>query len=175
MTGRRYTFVAATVLGSLALVTAACGSSGGRSATATHAAATSNPASAVTISVASRNLGDILVDAQGRTVYLFDADSGTKSACSGACAANWPPLVVSGSPAVGSGATKSLVATATRTDGTEQVIYNGHPLYLFAGDHKAGDTNGQDIDAFGGSWYALSPTGNQITATSPSTGPGSGY
>jgi predicted lipoprotein with Yx(FWY)xxD motif len=171
----RYNFIAATALGSLALVSAACGSSGGRSPTASPAAATSNAASAPTVSVASTNLGDVLVDAHGRTVYLFGADSGTKSACLGACAANWPPLVASGTPTVGRGATTSLVATATRTDGGEQVIYNDHPLYLFAGDHKAGDTNGQGVDAFGGSWYALSPTGNQVTATSPSTGPGNGY
>ena len=172
---RRHIFVAGTLLGSLALVTASCGSSGGRSAVASPAAGTSKPASAGTVAVASSNLGDILVDAQGRTVYLFGADNGTKSACSGACAVNWPPLVTSGTPTVGNGAATSLVGTATRSGGEQQVVYNGHPLYLFAGDQKAGDTNGQGVTAFGGSWYALTSAGNQVTATSPSTGPGNGY
>jgi predicted lipoprotein with Yx(FWY)xxD motif len=172
---RKHTFVAGTLLASLALVTASCGSNGGRSAAASPAARTSKPASAGTVTVASSNLGDILVDAQGRTVYLFGADTGTKSACSGACAVNWPPLVTSGTPTVGNGAATSLVGTATRSGGEQQVVYNGHPLYLFAGDQKAGDTNGQGVNAFGGSWYALTSAGNQVTATSPSTGPGNGY
>ena len=175
MMARRRTLVAATVLASLALVTAACGSSSGRSAAASAAAGTSKPASAGTVAVASSNLGDILVDAQGRTIYLFGADTGTKSACSGACAVNWPPLVTSGTPTVGNGAATSLVGTATRSGGEQQVIYNGHPLYLFAGDQKAGDTNGQGVNAFGGSWYALTAAGNQVTATPPSTGPSNGY
>jgi predicted lipoprotein with Yx(FWY)xxD motif len=175
MMGRRHTFVAGTLLASLALVTASCGSSGGRSAVASPAAGTSKPASAGTVAVASSNLGDVLVDAQGRTVYLFGADNGTKSACSGACAVNWPPLITSGTPTVGNGAGTSLVGTATRSGGEQQVVYNGHPLYLFAGDQKAGDTNGQGVTAFGGSWYALTSAGNQVTATSPSTGTGNGY
>jgi predicted lipoprotein with Yx(FWY)xxD motif len=175
MMARRRTLVAATVLASLALVTAACGSSSGRSAAASAAAGTSKPASAGTVAVASSNLGDILVDAQGRTIYLFGADTGTKSACSGACAVNWPPLVTSGTPTVGNGAATSLVGTATRSGGEQQVIYNGHPLYLFSGDQKAGDTNGQGVNAFGGSWYALTAAGNHVTATPPSTGPSNGY
>jgi predicted lipoprotein with Yx(FWY)xxD motif len=175
MMGHRHTFVAGTILGSLALVTAACGSTSGRSATTSPAAGASNPASATTIAVGSSNLGDVLVDGQGRTVYLFGADRGTKSACFDACALNWPPLVASGTPTVGNGAATSLVGTATRSGGEQQVVYNGHPLYLFAGDQKAGDTNGQGVNAFGGSWYALTSTGNQVTATPPSAAGGNGY
>ena len=175
MMRRRDSIVAGTVLGLLALVIAACGSSGGRSAAASPAAGTSKASSAGTVAVARSKLGDVVVDAQGRTVYLFGADNGTKSACSGACAVNWPPLVASGTPTVGKGAATSLVGTATRSGGEQQVVYNGHPLYLFAGDQKAGDTNGQGVTAFGGSWYALTSAGNQVTATSPSTGPGNGY
>jgi predicted lipoprotein with Yx(FWY)xxD motif len=88
---------------------------------------------------------------------------------------NWPPLVTSGTPTVGNGAATSLVGTATRSGGEQQVIYNGHPLYLFSGDQKAGDTNGQGVNAFGGSWYALTAAGNRVTATPPSTGPSNGY
>jgi predicted lipoprotein with Yx(FWY)xxD motif len=135
----------------------------------------SNRASATAIAVASSNLGDVLVDEQGRTVYLFGADRGTTSACSDACAVNWPPLVASGTPTAGNGAATSLIGTTTRTDGAQQVVYNGHPLYLFAGDQKAGDTNGQGVNAFGGSWYALTSTGNQVTATPQSAGGGNGY
>jgi len=174
MTGRRHTFVAGTILGSLALVTAACGSTGASTA-ASPTDGTSNRASASTIAVASSNLGKVLVDAQGRTLYLFGADRGTKSACSDACAQNWPPLVASGTPTVGNGAGTSLVGTTARADGAQQVIYNGHPLYLFAGDQKAGDTNGQGVNAFGGSWYALTGTGDQVTAGPPTTGGGNGY
>jgi predicted lipoprotein with Yx(FWY)xxD motif len=175
MMGRRHTFVVGTLLGSLALVTAACGSSGGTSGAASPATEASKPASTGTVAVASSKLGAVLVDTQGRTVYLFGADTGTKSACSGASAGNCPPLVTSGTPTVGNGAATSLVGTATRSGGEQQVVYNGHPLYLFAGDQKAGDTNGQGVNAFGGSWYALTSAGNQVTATSPSTGPGNGY
>jgi predicted lipoprotein with Yx(FWY)xxD motif len=125
-----------------------------------------------TIRVAKTNLGKILVNSKGRTLYLFQADSGTTSACADACAAAWPPLT-SATPKVGKGAKASLASTATRSDGKPQVIYNGHPLYTFSGDTKAGNTNGQGVNAFGGLWYVVSPTGNEITST-PSTSGGSG-
>ena len=121
------------------------------------------------------SLGKILVDSQGRTLYLFQKDSGTKSACSGACASAWPPLRASGKPTAGSGAKASLLGTTPRSDGKPQVTYNGHPLYGYQGDSKAGDTNGQGINGFGAPWYVLSPTGNEITAASSSSGGGSGY
>lgn len=116
MTGRRHTVVAGTILASLTLVTAACGSGGGRSATASPPASPSNPTSAATIAVASSSLGDVLVDAQGRTPYLFGADVGTKSACFGACAVNWPPLVASGTPTVENGAATATSATYENPD-----------------------------------------------------------
>ena len=121
MTGRRHTVVAGTILASLTLVTAACGSGGGRSATASPPASPSNPTSAATIAVASSSLGDVLVDAQGRTPYLFGADVGTKSACSVPRAVNWPPLVASGTPTVENGAataTSATTKTPTRTSAT---------------------------------------------------------
>ena len=155
---------------------AACGSSGSGSASASPPATTAKTASSATVTVADSNLGNVLVDAQGRTLYQFGADMGTNSACSGACATNWPPLVASGAATVGNGAKASLLGASTRSDGTQQVTYNGHPLYRFAGDHKAGDTNGQGVNAFGGIWHALTATGNQATATAtaPSRG-GYGY
>ena len=120
-------------------------------------------------------LGNILVDSQGRTLYLFTRDSGTMSECSGACAVNWPPLRATGKPTIGSGADASLVSTTSRSGGAKQVTYNGHPLYLFKGDKSPGDTNGQGLNAFGGSWYALSPAGDQISGQPSSSGGGNGY
>jgi predicted lipoprotein with Yx(FWY)xxD motif len=169
MIRRKHTLIAGTVFASLTLVAAACGGSGGSSAGASQSA-TTKTASTATVAVANSNLGNVLVDAQGRTLYMFGADMGTTSACSGACAVNWPPLVASGTATVGTGAKASLLGAGTRSDGTQQVTYNGHPLYVYAGDHNAGDTNGQGINAFGGSWHALTATGNEVTATAASGG-----
>jgi predicted lipoprotein with Yx(FWY)xxD motif len=133
---------------------------------------TTNGQSAM-VGVANENLGSILVDSQGRTLYLFRRDSGTKSVCTGACAIDWPPLRATGKPTVGGGVTASIVATSARSDGRPQVTYNGHPLYLFSGDQKPGETKGEGVNAFGGLWYALSSAGNQIVGSSPN--PGIGY
>ena len=174
MKNRRHTLFAGAVLASLASFAAACGSSGSGSASASPPATTAKTASSATVTVANSNLGNVLVDAQGRTLYQFGADMGTSSACSGACATNWPPLVASGAATVGNGAKASLLGASTRSDGTQQVTYNGHPLYRFAGDKKAGDTNGQGVNAFGGVWHALTATGNQATATATTTAPSRG-
>jgi predicted lipoprotein with Yx(FWY)xxD motif len=121
------------------------------------------------------SLGKILVDSQGRTLYLFQKDNGTKSACYGACATAWPPLRASGKPTIGGGANASLVATTARSDGQPQVTYGGHPLYLYQGDQTPGDTNGQGVTAFGGGWFTLSPAGNQVAGKPSSSGGGNGY
>jgi predicted lipoprotein with Yx(FWY)xxD motif len=172
MTQRKpITFLASTaVAAAAALAVAACGSGGGGSAST----ATSKPATGgtMTVSVAKTGLGQVLVDAQGRTLYLFKKDSGTKSACVGACAAAWPPLRSAGKPTAGSGASASEVATTARSDGKPEVTYNGHPLYLFTGDKQPGDTNGQGVSAFGGGWFALSPAGNEVSGPAQSTSNG---
>jgi predicted lipoprotein with Yx(FWY)xxD motif len=124
--------------------------------------------------VASTGLGDVLVDRQGRTLYLFARDSGTMSACTGACAVNWPPLRVRGTPLVGSGAKLSDVGTTARPDGISQLTYNGHPLYTFVNDKKPSDTNGEGIRAFGGSWFAVSAAGTKVAPRSQPQG-GGGY
>jgi predicted lipoprotein with Yx(FWY)xxD motif len=161
----------AALIAVTALAVAGCGGGG---ATASSAPPKTANGRAATVGVADTGLGKVLVDSRGRTLYLFKRDSGGKSACTGACAAAWPPLRANGKPAVGSGAKASLIATTTRSDGEPQVTYNGHPLYLFQGDHKPGDTNGQGSTAFGGRWYALSPGGNQVSAQ-PSSSGGGGY
>jgi predicted lipoprotein with Yx(FWY)xxD motif len=127
-------------------------------------------AARATVNVKKTNLGKVLVNSKGRTLYLFRADTGTTSNCSGECATDWPPLKASGTPTVGKGANASLVATSPRSDGTLQVTYNGHPLYTFEGDKKAGATNGQGLNAFGAVWYVVSPAGNEITRSPSSSG-----
>jgi predicted lipoprotein with Yx(FWY)xxD motif len=106
--------------------------------------------------------GTILVDGKGRTLYLFRKDTKDKSHCSDACAADWPPLLTTGRPKVSGLVRKSLLGTTKRSDGKTQVTYGGHPLYLYVGDVKAGDVNGQGVFAFGARWYAVTPSGRRL-------------
>jgi len=112
------------------------------------------------IAVATNSkLGQILVDGKGITVYLFVHDTGTASTCYTSCAQVWPPVLTSGPPQAGTGATASLLGTTTRTDGKVEVTYAGHPLYYFVQDKQPGDATGQGIDGFGGLWWVLTPSG----------------
>ena len=158
----------------LALIPVAFAACGGSSNKSTTAAAAATGTSSGTVKVASTGLGKILVNSSGLTLYLFEADKGTTSNCSGACAAAWPPLVTSGKPTAGAGVNASLLGTTKRSDGTTQVTYNGHPLYRFASDTKPGDTTGQGVNGFGALWYGLSAAGSPITTKQASTGAGSG-
>jgi predicted lipoprotein with Yx(FWY)xxD motif len=168
------TFLAGGAIVALAgLALAACGSSGGTS-TATPQPPKTSTGTPATVGVTSTTLGNILVDAQGRTLYLFQKDSGTTSTCTGACATFWPPLIAPGTPTSGSGANASLIGTTKRQNDASQVTYNGHPVYLYTGDHNPGDTNGQGVVAFGAGWFALSPSGSQVSSVSSNTGSGSG-
>jgi predicted lipoprotein with Yx(FWY)xxD motif len=163
---------AAIALTALALT--ACGSGGSSTSKQANggapAPASSTSARSGTVELAHTGPGTILVDSKGRSLYLFRADTGTKSACAGACAAAWPPLVTTTKPTAGSGVKSALLGTSKRAGGKEQVTYNGHPLYLFTGDTASGQTNGQGSKAFGAAWYVLSPAGNQITGSSSSSG-----
>jgi predicted lipoprotein with Yx(FWY)xxD motif len=145
-----------------ALTVTACG--GDDSGNTTPGAAKTRPATTVAVA-GGGNLGDILVDSRGRTIYLFEKDAGTTSACSGDCAIDWPPVTTTGKPTVAGGLSASKVGTTRRSDGTIQITYNRHPLYLFKGDHGSGDANGEGLNAFGAPWYVVSPAGNQITGT----------
>ncbi|MFQ5874766.1 MAG: hypothetical protein ACE5JL_13365 [Dehalococcoidia bacterium] len=111
--------------------------------------------------------GTILVDADGRTLYLFTSDGQDKSTCSGPCAGAWPPLVTTGPPAAEEGVTPGFLGTATREDGSSQVTYNGWPLYRFGGDKGAGDTNGQGS---GGAWFLVSPEGEAVKSKATQKG-----
>lgn len=151
--------VAAAVLAGGGAATGVALAGGGAPVGAAYGA----PAPATTtsgIGVATLKPGTALVDGTGRTVYLFEADKGTTSTCYGQCAQIWAP-VPAGGPTSG-GAQTALVGTTTRTDGSGQATYNGHPLYYFANDKAPGDARGQGINRFGGGWYVVDPTGNKI-------------
>jgi predicted lipoprotein with Yx(FWY)xxD motif len=162
-----------------ALAIGACG--GGGSAASSGGAAhivapTTTSGKTATVGAASvPELGKILVDSQGRTLYLFQKDSGTTSACSGGCAAAWPPLRATGKPTAGTSLSASKLTTTQRSDGKPQVVYNGHPLYRYSADQKPGDTNGQGINAFGAPWFALTSAGTVVSGAGSNPNPGSGY
>jgi predicted lipoprotein with Yx(FWY)xxD motif len=149
----------------LALSAAACGSSSGASSygspkapVSTDAASSVDPASTA-VKIAQSGLGPIVVDGDGRTLYVFTQDTGSTSTCSGGCATAWPPL--DGPATAGSGVTGEVGVT-TRSDGTQQVTLAGHPLYRYATDAAAGDTTGQ---AVGGKWYVIDASGKAVTST----------
>lgn len=127
--------------------------------TAPDEEATGTATGSVTVDTASTDLGDVLVDGQGMTLYLFDDDSEGESACTGGCAETWPPLI--GEAEAAGGADASLLDTITRPDGSTQVTYDGHPLYLYAPDSEPGDVTGQGV---GGVWWVVGPDGSRITA-----------
>jgi predicted lipoprotein with Yx(FWY)xxD motif len=172
------------VLGITALLAAGCGSS--KSSTSTSAAsaypseteksastaATTTPATTtapaasggvtVTVKRASK-LGTILAAGSKKlTVYMFEGDKGASSSCTGACASVWPPVTTSGSPAISGAASSADLGTITRSDGTTQVTYKGHPLYFFAKDKDSGDAYGQGVNGFGADWYVLAPSGAKV-------------
>jgi predicted lipoprotein with Yx(FWY)xxD motif len=127
-------------------------------------AATGQAASAATVSLAALPgiPAKALVGSNGHSVYLFEADKNGTSACSGACAAAWPPDTVTSAPQAGSGVNQAMLGTIKRPDGTMQVTYNGHPLYYFVGDTSAGTAHGQGSKAFGAGWYVVGASGSKI-------------
>jgi predicted lipoprotein with Yx(FWY)xxD motif len=139
----------------------------------TSAASPGQASSGAFVALGKTALGTVLVDARGRTLYLFDKDKRGKSACYGACAAYWPPLLSPAKPRPGSGVRASLLGVTRRTDGKRQVTYAGHPLYTFVGDTKAGQTSGEGLNNFGATWDAVAASGRAVEpAASDSTGSG---
>jgi predicted lipoprotein with Yx(FWY)xxD motif len=142
---------------------AACGSSGSKSSTSTTASTTATTVAAATttapagaaaiIKTANTSLGTILVDGQGRTLYHRTDESATHIVCTGQCASTWPPLFAQGTTGVGN---VGPLSTVMRPDGKNQAAAAGQPLYTFAGDAKAGDTNGQGV---GGIWFVIKAQG----------------
>jgi len=117
------------------------------------------------ITTATTSAGSVLTDGSGRAVYLWVKDSGSTSACSGACTGAWPPVTTTGAVTASGGASASDLGTITRSDGTKQVTYDGHPLYYYAGDSGSGMASGQGSDSFGAKWWLVSPSGSDVTAS----------
>jgi len=132
----------------LALVLASCGGDGGTAAPGLGPEPT--------IGVAESSFGEILVDAEGNTLYAFTQDRDGLSVCYDECAANWPALTSDATLRAGEGIEGSLLGTAARAHGSQQVTYAGMPMYYFAGDAGPADTNGQGV---GDVWFVVSPEG----------------
>jgi predicted lipoprotein with Yx(FWY)xxD motif len=154
-----------------ALLATACSSAAASSPSSSpsSAPAAGSSASASTtgtvITTHAGSAGAFLTADSGRTVYLWAKDGMNMSACSGACAAAWPPVPATGTLTATGGAKASDLGTITRSDGTKQVTYDGHPLYYFVGDSAAGQTNGQGSDNFGAKWWLVGASGAEITGS----------
>jgi predicted lipoprotein with Yx(FWY)xxD motif len=132
-----------------------------------------------TISVKQTSLGKTLVDASGRTLYLFAGDKPRVSTLSAAGRAFWPPFTSTTRPSATGGAVATEIGAVAGASVAAQVTYNGHPLYYFVGDHTPGQTAGEGLNDFGAHWYVLSSAGTAITsagsaAASSATSSGSG-
>jgi len=143
----------------LILIAAAALSLAGLSTALAASNSASRPA---TVSSAKTGLGKVIVNGRGHTLYLFEKDKRGKSACSGACASYWPPLLTHGKPMAAGGAKRALLGTIKRSNGSRQVTYAGHPLYTFVQDTKRGQTRGEGSTLFGAGWDALTPAGKKI-------------
>lgn len=154
-----------SLLGSLVLALSACG---GSSAASTTTSVTPK------ISISATNYstyGEILTSSKGQTYYMFNADTGKKSACSGACTGVWPPVVVSSlsDVEVMGQVEKSELATIVRSDGKLQLSYGEHPLYTYVSDSGPNMVNGEGVNSFGAAWYVLSVKGQPIRAAHSAT------
>lgn len=146
---------------------------------ATAQAATSSRrharASGAFVTLRKTALGSVLVDARGRTLYLFEKDHNGLSMCNAACVAYWPPLVSHGTPRAGTGVKQSLLTLGRAHNGVQQVLYAGHPLYTFVGDKRAGQLAGEGLNNFGAEWYIVAANGQKVEANGTSTGAGPSY
>ena len=149
-------------LAAMALVVAACGSSGSSSASSSSPAAPASSsapptqASSSALMTATINGTKVVTNSRGFTLYWFAPDTSTTSKCNGSCATYWPP--VKGPATAGAGVTGTL-GTITRSDGTKQATYDGHPLYTYIGDTAPGQAKGNALNLSGGLWYEMTVSG----------------
>jgi predicted lipoprotein with Yx(FWY)xxD motif len=174
MTARKIA-ISAMAVALAVLVVAGCGSSsdstsggayGGGESTApaatTTAAAPQGAGAALVSAAPAPELGKVVVDSKGFTLYDFHKDKGTTSSCYGGCAKVWPPLLTDSQPKGAGGVMGSKLGTTKRKDGTTQVTLAGHPLYTYVEDTKPGEAKGNDFSSFGAEWYALQPSGAEV-------------
>jgi predicted lipoprotein with Yx(FWY)xxD motif len=170
--------ITAAGLAAVAISAAACGSS------ASSGAGPSSPSSSAPVSATGQAASDsalktatiggvaVVTNARGLTLYSFAPDTATVSKCNGACAQIWPP--VSGPASAEPGVTGTL-GTITRSGGSTQATYDGHPLYTYTADTAPGQANGNNINVEGGVWHEVTASGAPAPATAPSPGGGNGY
>ena len=169
----RNRLLAGMVLVAAASLAAACGSSSSGSG-GTSGTSSSPASSGSALKTTQINGVTVLTNAKGLTLYWFVPDTSTKSNCNGSCAQIWPP--VTGPATAGAGVTGKL-GTITRSDGSTQATYDGHPLYTYTADTAPGQANGNGINASGGVWHEVTASGAAAPASSPSasSGGGGGY
>jgi predicted lipoprotein with Yx(FWY)xxD motif len=150
----------------IATTLAACGtSSSGGGTNAGSSAVNTSLGPPGTVGAARTNLGTVLVDSHGRTLYELSVDSAQHIVCAGYCASLWPPdTVPAGTMAHAGGGVEATLTTVKRPDGTWQLVADGHPLYTYGGDGAAGQTKGQGVKDNGGTWHALTPGGAPLTS-----------
>lgn len=163
-------------IAALALAASACASSSTTTSSSAPAPAAAG-GSGTTLDTATVGGVQVLTNSKGFVLYWFVPDTSTTSKCTGACATNWPP--VTGPATAGSGVSGTL-GTITRSDGTTQATYDGHPLYTFAGDSAPDEAKGNGLNARGGLWHEMevsgaTPAAPAPAATSTKTGGGGGY
>lgn len=151
-----------------ALATAAIGACGSSSSSANddpapEAAQASRSAKGPKLKITDSDYGKILASGRGRALYLFTADTGKASNCSGDCATAWPPYIVKSRPVAGPGAKSGKIGTTRRSDGKLQATYAGHPVYFYEGDDEPGEVLCQAVNEFGGYWYVLRGNGKAVT------------
>ncbi len=173
-----------TGLAAIALTVAACGSSASSSSPAAQSSSPAAPASSAAAAGAGSSASSasllsttvngtkVLTNAKGFVVYWFAPDTPTSSKCTGSCATYWPP--VTGPVTAGSGVTGTL-GTITRSDGTKQATYDGHPLYTYAGDTSPGQAKGNGLNVSGGLWYEMTVSGATPAASPSAKSGGGGY
>jgi predicted lipoprotein with Yx(FWY)xxD motif len=166
------------------MLAAACGSNSAPVTVAGTAAVSGVPAPGETLGVAKTSLGTVLVDSKGMTVYLLTADTPGHSTCSAQCLQYWPLVSAPSGGTMPSAQGVSAALSATKaTSGASMVTAGGWPLYTFVKDQAPGDVTGEGVKTFGGTWYAVSPSGVAVKAapagapatTTPASGYGNGY
>lgn len=154
------------------LLAAACGTAAASQSSGSQPSGSASGSTTGTVIMTHPGSAGTFLTSGGRSVYLWAADGMNKSNCSGACAGAWPPVLAHGKVTASNGAKPSDLGTIARPGGGQQVTYDGHPLYFFAGDSGAGQTNGQGSDSFGAKWWLVAPAGTKITAADTETSAG---
>ncbi len=162
--------IVAVAVSAIGVLAACSSSSNSGSGSGSQTSAAPQGAGSAPVSVTSSPLGSILVDSQGKTIYLFAPDSANHSTCNGTCLQYWPIVSAPATlPTAVSGVTAKL-GSLTRSDGSHQLTVAGLPVYTYVGDSGPGTTKGQGLNLSGGLWWVVSPAGTPVTSSAGSSG-----